>query len=82
MIFSSPVTFGCADEGTEDHEEEWNKDADGEGTEDVNQHVGVTALPEHSTQHLRRVVSTQEHKIHVSSSQKYSLIANSLWSKH
>lgn len=43
-------------QGAEDDEEEREEDADGESTEDVDQHVRVAVLPEDSAQHLCRVV--------------------------
>jgi len=45
-------------------EEEGKEDADGESTENVDQHVWVAALPEHSTQHLCRVIP-EEHVIEI-----------------
>ncbi len=39
-------------DGAGDYEEKWDEDGDGEGTENVNQHVRVTAFPENCTQHF------------------------------
>lgn len=51
-----PLAASSGEERVEEDEEEGDDDADGESTEDIDQHVRVTALPEHCTQHLCRVV--------------------------
>lgn len=50
-----PVSYICQDAAGH-YEKKWDKDRDGEDTEDVNQHVRVTAFPEHCTQHFCRII--------------------------